>query len=429
MSNDNKIFISYSHKNMDLANEIDNAIYKKGIRATRDIRDVKCSQSFKEFMKSIGKHDIVLMLISDHYLKSQACMFEVIEAMKESDYKERIIPIVSEDVCFNLKGIIYLEYWEEKRKLIENTIKEHRPEAIKPLEEERDEIILIENNIMKFIATIRDLKYISFKELNNQYTSLYEAIGIETANISTDYGVVTEKDVSFGFVRRCFINVLMDNAYPKCEIKEALKEIIFSLRQNNDVIWIFAYNKLDDIPKTNWFCRGYWVSPNLDQRWHPGKMEPNDQIEDIQIIWNDEYESRREIYKSHSGTKRELLEFADPLLKQVVPIAKTAIEKFNQFQNGNISDDEFLEYMQKNRQIVRELYSKSGERMFATYECEDFVQKFDNLFAIVDNMFLYYSKEHMNTWPTESKRVMMKGEIDRFYKELEKLHYERDKLK
>ena len=38
---------------------------------------------------------------------------------------------------------------------------------------------------MEFIATIRDLKYIPFKELSTQYTGLYEMIGLETVNNST----------------------------------------------------------------------------------------------------------------------------------------------------------------------------------------------------------------------------------------------------
>jgi hypothetical protein len=326
----------------------------------------------------------------------------------------------------DLKGIIYLEYWEEKRKLIEEAIKEHRLELIKPLEEERDEIILIENNIMEFIATIRDLKYIPFKELSKQYTGLYKMIGLETVNISPDYETVIEEDVSVGFVRRYSTNVLINKDYPKCEIKEALKEIIFSLRPDNDVIWIYAYNKLDDIVNVNWFCRGCWVSSNLDQRWRPAEMKSNDQIEDIKITWNDEYESRREVYKSYSGTKNELIEFTDSLLKQVIPIAKTAIEKFDQFQNGKISENEFLDYMHKNRQIESELYSQSREGKFVTYECKDYIQKFDNLFAIVDNMF---SRECMDTWSSENKKIMMSLDKDRFYKELYELNYEGKKLK
>lgn len=413
---------------MDLANEVDNALYIKGIRVTRDIRDVQCSQSFKEFMRSIGNHDIVLMLISDQYLKSQACMFEVIETMKESNYKERIITIVDDDVCFDLDGITYLKYWEEKRQLIDEVIREHRRETVRPLEEKIKEIILIENNIMEFIATVRDRKYIPSESLNNRYTDLYKAIGIENVNVVPNYDTVNVDNVSVGPIKRHSVNILLNKYHPKCEIKEAIKEIVFSLRLNNDVVWIFAYNKLDDIVNVNWFCKGYWFSPYLDQRWRPVEMVSNDQIEDIKITWNNEYESRREVYDSYSGTKNELLEFTDSLLKQVVPIATVAIEKFDRFQNGEINEHEFLEYMHEKRPIESELYSLSGERKFATYECNNYIQKFDNLFAIVDDMFLYYSIECTDTWSNENKKIMMTLDKDRFYKELSELNYERRKL-
>lgn len=428
MGDKKKIFLSYSHKNMNLANEIDSALHIRGITVTRDIRDVKCSQSFKEFMKNIGNHDIVLMLISDQYLKSQACVFEVIEVMKEPDYIQRIVPIVNDDVCFDLKGIIYLKYWEEEQKVIEEAIGGHIREEIKPLEDERDEIVIIKNNIMKFIATIRDLKYIPFKELDRQYKDLYKALGLEANNVPANYNTIDEKNVSVGFIRRHSSNVLINIDYPKCEIKEALKEIIFSLKPNNDVIWIYAYNKLDDIVNVNWFCSGYWVSPTLNKKWHPIEMKSNDQIEDIKITWNNEYESRRKVYESYSGNKRELTEFTDSLLKRIIPIAETAIEKFDQFQNGKISENEFLDYMHNNLQIESELYSQSRERKSAIYECQDYIQKFDSLFEIVDNMFLYYSRECMDTWSSESKKIMMSRDKKRFYEELEELRYERKKL-
>lgn len=314
-------------------------------------------------------------------------------------------------------------------KAIEKVIKDHRQEAIQPLEEEKNEILLIEDNILKFIATLRDIKYIPFKELTNQYTNLYEMLGVETVTTTPNYDTVDGNNVSVGPIRRHCVNVLINKNYPKCEIKEALKEIVFSLRPNNDVVWIFAYNKLDDIVNVNWFCKGYWVSPDLDQRWRPIEMESNDQIEDIKISWNDEYESRRAVYNSYSGTKDELLEFTDSLLKQVVPITKTAIEKYDQFQNDKINASEFLEYMHKERPIERELYFLSMERKSATYECNDYIQRFDGLFAIIDNIFMYYSIECTDTWSNENKRVLMNLDKDHFYEELAELNYERKKLK
>lgn len=428
MDEEKKIFLSYSHKDMDLANEIDSALRIKGIKLTRDKRDLK--SSIKEFMKTIRDHDLVLMLISDPYLKSKNCMFEAIEFIKESDYKQRIIPIVIDDVDFDMEET-YLQYWEKIEESIERRIKKHGSGELKSLQEKKEEINEIEANIIDFIATIKDLIYIRSTELLDKgYKKLYERIGLEVdESKGISYDVISQHDVSTGVARRCSMNILINRDYPKCDVKDSLKEIVFFLKPDNDVIWIFVYNSSDDIPKTNWFCEGYWVSPNLDQKWHPMKMKSNDQIEDIEIIWNDEYESRQEIYKSYSGTKNELIEFSDSLLKQIVPIAKTAIEKFDKFQNGKISENEFLDYMHNNRQIESELYSQSGEGKFATYECQDYIQKFDNLFAIVDNMFLYYSIEFMDTWSSENKKIMMNRDKDSFYKELNELYYERKKLK
>ncbi|MHC1753891.1 MAG: TIR domain-containing protein [Methanosarcina sp.] len=428
MSDKKKIFLSYSHKNTSLADEIDDALHIRGITLTRDIRDVDWSQSFNEFMRDVGDHDIVLMLISDQYLKSLACMFEVIEVMKKSDYKQRIRLVVNEDVCFDLKGITYLEYWEEKLKLIEEAIEGHCREEIKPLEEEINEIVFIKKNIMEFIDTIRDMKYIPFKELNKQYKELYKAVGLEADNVPINYGTVNERDISVGFIRRHSTNILINKDYPKCEIKEALKEIIFSLKLNNDVIWVYVYSNLDDIVTANWFCKGYWVSSSLDQKWRPVEMSSNDLVEDIKITWNDEYESRREVYGSYSGTKKELIEFTDSLLKQIVPIAEATIEKFNQLQTGRISETDFLDYMHENRPKEKELYTQSEERKLPPHECEYYIQKFDNLFAIVDDMFLYYSKEGMNSWSAENKKIMMKLDKDRFYREFDELCYERKRL-
>ncbi len=427
MDEENKIFLSYSYKNMDLANEIDNALRIRGIRVTRDKRDLK--SSIEKFMKTVRSHDLFLPLISDHYLKSKNCMFEALEFIKEPDHKQRIIPIIIDDVNFDLEET-YLKYWEKIGELIEGRIKDNSIDKIRKLQEMRQEINEIETNIIEFIAIIKDVLYIRSIELsNNGYKRLYERLGLEVdESTGINYDIISQQDVSIGVARRCSINVLINKDYSRYDIKDALKRIISSSKQDNDVIWIFVYNSSDDIPKSNWFCRGYWVSPNLDQRWRPVEMTPNDQIEDIKVTWNYEYESRRETYNFYSGPKNELIKSTDLLLKQVVPIAKAAIEKFDQFQNDKSNENEFLEYMYKNREVERELYSQSGELNFPTYECKDYFQKFNNLFAIIDDMFLYYSRECIDTWSSESKKLMMSHK-DRFYKELNELNYERRKLK
>lgn len=94
------VFLSYCQKDSDIADIIDSRLGEKlGTTATisRDIRDVAYHESFGKFMRTIQDHDYVILLISDHYLKSRNCMFEVTEAIKDTRYNKKIIFFVLKD--------------------------------------------------------------------------------------------------------------------------------------------------------------------------------------------------------------------------------------------------------------------------------------------------------------------------------------------
>ena len=94
------VFLSYCQKDSDIADLIENALQtsiKDKARISRDIRDVEYHESFKKFMQSIETHDYVIMLISDNYLKSRNCMFEVMEVVKDSQYQKKLAFIVLSD--------------------------------------------------------------------------------------------------------------------------------------------------------------------------------------------------------------------------------------------------------------------------------------------------------------------------------------------
>lgn len=95
-----RVFLSYCQKDSDIADIIDTEITAKAegkAKISRDIRDVEYHQSFKKFMQSIETHDYVIMVISDNYLKSRNCMFEVLEVIKDSQYEKKLAFIVLND--------------------------------------------------------------------------------------------------------------------------------------------------------------------------------------------------------------------------------------------------------------------------------------------------------------------------------------------
>lgn len=93
-------FLSYCQKDADIADLIEcnmQTHIKDKAKISRDIRDVEYHESFKKFMQSIETHDYVIMVISDNYLKSRNCMFELMEVAKDSQYQKKLAFIVLND--------------------------------------------------------------------------------------------------------------------------------------------------------------------------------------------------------------------------------------------------------------------------------------------------------------------------------------------
>ncbi len=87
------IFLSYSWKDAEIANQVDQQLSKNPkMIVKRDIRDIGVWNSIREFMQRIRQQEYAILLISDAYLKSPSCMFEVLEVMKEQEYQNRIFP-------------------------------------------------------------------------------------------------------------------------------------------------------------------------------------------------------------------------------------------------------------------------------------------------------------------------------------------------
>jgi hypothetical protein len=131
---ENSIYISYAWKdaNNEQREEVVDGLYQimidKGYNMIRDKQDLGYKGNIQSFMELIGKGAYVVVVISDKYLRSQNCMFEMLEIMNNKDVEKRIFPIVLKDagaIYDAESSYTYLSYWEEKDKSLQEEMKKH----------------------------------------------------------------------------------------------------------------------------------------------------------------------------------------------------------------------------------------------------------------------------------------------------------------
>ena len=138
------LFLSYCSKDKPIASIVqDKFISVLGDQIAISVyTELPYRSSFREFMNTVQDHDYVLCLVSDHYLKSTGCMYEVGEVVKNRHYENKLFFIVigEEDKSYYHNcpeqfspahlydsveiGLDYTQYWKNKCNSIEAKIKE-----------------------------------------------------------------------------------------------------------------------------------------------------------------------------------------------------------------------------------------------------------------------------------------------------------------
>lgn len=169
-SNDKTIFLSYNWHDGEIANRIDKHLSGlSNITVKRDIRDIGTWKSIREFMKSIRNQDYVVLIVSDYYLKSKNCMFEVTEVMKERAYGERIFPAVVECGIYDpLKRAEYISYWQQECDKLETTIRGLDPANATELTVELKRYKSIASSIGEFLSMVAERNNPDIQEVEVQ---------------------------------------------------------------------------------------------------------------------------------------------------------------------------------------------------------------------------------------------------------------------
>lgn len=180
------IFLSYCQKDHNIADIVDSTISKSVAdfaQISRDVRDIKYRESIKKFMETVGTHDYVIMIISDNYLKSRNCLYEMLEVMRDRNYGKKILFIVLSDddakyyddplpqhigaKVYGIEGQAeYISYWQQQNTNLKHQI-EKIDDPILSIEYAKELKIItkIQLDLPEFMAHLREHNGINFSKL------------------------------------------------------------------------------------------------------------------------------------------------------------------------------------------------------------------------------------------------------------------------
>jgi formylglycine-generating enzyme required for sulfatase activity len=177
------VFISYAWggDREEVVNQIDQALQARGIKIIRDKRDLGYKGSIKEFMERIGQGNCVIVVISDKYLRSPNCMFELVEIADGKEFHERIFPVVLSDAdIYNpLKRIEYIEFWEAKIAELDSAMRKVGMANLQGIRDDIDQYTRIRANIAELTNILKDMNTLTpdmhrDSDFNDMYTGIAE---------------------------------------------------------------------------------------------------------------------------------------------------------------------------------------------------------------------------------------------------------------
>jgi internalin A len=177
-----EIFISYTWRDehsKPYVEQLEQTFQAKGIKIIRDTNAVDYKARFKEFMQRIGRGKWVIAIISDQYLKSENCMFELVEIKKNGELYQRIFPILLSDAKISkpIQRIKYVTYWEEQIKELDEAMKGVNSANLQGFREDIDLYTDIRNTIAELTNLLRDMNTLT-PEIHSQseFQELLKAI-------------------------------------------------------------------------------------------------------------------------------------------------------------------------------------------------------------------------------------------------------------
>ena len=250
-----EVFLSYCWADSKIADEIyENLIQDGQINLHRDTLDIKKWESIKAYMQSIHQMDYMILLISEAYLKSSNCMYEVLEVMRDRKYKDKIFPAVIYTGIYDpLIRAGLVKYWQDELAKLKEALRGIETQNLGPLTEDLKHRQDIAANIAAFMGLVSDMnnpqmsnvadeirKKLEEKGLLNPYNNKGEKYKAQGENLFETLGI--EVHQSKAQITDLDINRFMVNSYS--QIREVFSQLCAQFEKEKSG-WTVTVDSID----------------------------------------------------------------------------------------------------------------------------------------------------------------------------------------
>ena len=191
MANHN-IYISHAWggESEEIVQEIYKRCRAEGLNIILDRKDLGYRQSITSFMHELGRADAIILVVSNKYLHSEYCMFELLQIYENKNIIQRIFPVVLDEVSIakSTERLDLVKYWEKETESLEAKIRELK--NLSYIEGITDDLNLyqkIRNNIANLTKILKDINTLNIKlHKDHDYQQLIESIQAYLAKTTVD---------------------------------------------------------------------------------------------------------------------------------------------------------------------------------------------------------------------------------------------------
>lgn len=181
IESDKEVFISYAWggDSEAIVNQLDQAFQNKGITLVRDKRDLGYKERIKKFMQRIGRGKCVVVVISEKYLKSENCMYELVQIAKNGEFYDCIFPIVLNDanIYKPIQRLQYVQHWEAQIYDLNEAMKTVNAANLQGFRDDIDLYTEIRGTIAGLIDILKDMNTLTPEmHAESGFDELFQAV-------------------------------------------------------------------------------------------------------------------------------------------------------------------------------------------------------------------------------------------------------------